>query len=321
MKVDRVIYSPGPGETRHAVFKYYISKINITLWWWLHPPRSHSLPSTTSTNRAVYRLSTNLNLRLNIVHDDICPWNLLIDAETENIRLFDFNSAAKLGQEGDRANSAEFQYDADRNDVKYVVFAVYELITREFSFRCEFYPDELDATKVMEQKTWTQHRHSNLDSPVDEYRRLLAEGVKARAKTDKAVNYFTKASQPLKWPPLRVDDPFMDSDWSPLKRMGRMRSVMVELKRDFLRWERPPTRAFPLPSNQHLLATRQVVRSRNVATASAASPAATRTGTSAGASAAASAAAFAAATTRKGVVPGGTGAGAGTGAASKNPPL
>ncbi|KAK4133731.1 hypothetical protein BT67DRAFT_442647 [Trichocladium antarcticum] len=79
------------------------------------------------------------NLQLVIVHGDICPWNLLIDPSTDSIQLFDFNSGAKLGREGDEENNLEFQYDADRDDVKFVIVTVYELITREFNFRQEFY--------------------------------------------------------------------------------------------------------------------------------------------------------------------------------------
>ena len=38
-----------------------------------------------------------------------------------------------------------------------------------------------------------------------------------------------------------------------------MRGVMVELEKDFLRWQRPPACALPLPEGQRLLATGQVV--------------------------------------------------------------
>lgn len=95
------------------------------------------------TNQAT-KVVDYLNLQLGIVHGDSCPWNLLIDPSTDNIQLFDFNSGAKLGWEGDEENNLEFQYDADRDDVKFVIFTVYELITREFNFRQEFYPEELD---------------------------------------------------------------------------------------------------------------------------------------------------------------------------------
>lgn len=217
-----------------------------------------------------------LNLQLGIVHGDICPWNLLIDSSTDTIQLFDFNSGAKLGWEGDEENSLEFQYDADRDDVKFVIFTVYELITREFNFRQEFYPEELDASGIMEQEVWKQHPDSKLDSPVDEYRRLLAEWVKKRA--DNNIDHFTKSSQPLEWPPLHVDDPFLNEDGTPLKREGRMREVMVLLGKDFLKWQRPPTSSMPLPQGQRLLATGQVVQDEDAAGNTPANPACSSTG-------------------------------------------
>jgi hypothetical protein len=221
-----------------------------------------------------------LNLQLGIVHGDICPWNLLIDPSTDNIQLFDFNSGAKLGWEGDEENNLEFQYDADRDDVKFVIFTVHELTTREFNFRQEFYPEELDASEIMGQEGWERHPDSKLDSPVDEYRRLLDEWAKKRA--DNNIDHFTKASQPLEWPPLYVDDPFRNEDRTTLKRKGRMREVMIMLGKDFLEWQRPPTSSMPLPQGQRLLATGKVVQDEHVAGTSPAPPARASTGASAG---------------------------------------
>lgn len=97
--------------------------------------RRTSLPANTLCQVADY-----LNLNLGIVHGDICPFTLLINAETDSIQLVDFKNAAKLGWEGDLANGAKFEYDENRNDVKFIVFTVYEIITREFEFRSEFIP-------------------------------------------------------------------------------------------------------------------------------------------------------------------------------------
>ncbi len=200
-----------------------------------------------------------LNLELGIVHGDICPWNLLIDPSTDNIQLFDFNSAAKLGWEGDEQHNYEFEDDPERNDVKFAIFTTYELITRKFNFRQEFYPEELDTPKIMAQRTWKKHPDTQLDSPVTEYRHVLAEWAIRRAETDKKVDHFSKTARPLSWPPLHVDDPFLDNFRGPVRKLGRMREVMLLLEKDFLRWERPPTSALPLPEGQRLLATGQVV--------------------------------------------------------------
>ena len=132
----------------------------------------------------------------------------------------------------------------------------------------------------MQQKIWKQHPDSKLDSPVDEYRRLLTEWTQKRTRADKEIDHFTKASQPLQWPPLHVDDPFLNEDWSPVQRKGRMREVMIALEKDFLGWQRPPTSSMPLPQGQRLLATGEVVRDGDVAGASTASTARTSTGAS-----------------------------------------
>jgi len=157
------------------------------------------------------------------------------------------------------SNQQEFQYDADRNDVKFVIFTLYEIITREFCFRLDFYPDELDASKIMKKPKWKKHRNAQLDSPVEEYRRVLGEWAKRRAEIDKKIDHFTKASKPLNWPPL-VISPDMAIDQGNFKRRGAMRSTLTRLGKDFLRWERPPTQALPLPDGQRLLETGEVVR-------------------------------------------------------------
>ena len=136
---------------------------------------------------------------------------------------------------------------------------MYELITRKYCFRREFYPHELDASIIMKKPKWLKHRNVRLDSPVEDYRRVLSEWFKRRNKVDKKVDHFTKASTPLEWPPWQVS-PDMAWDDSPLGRRGEMRMTLIELGKDFLKWERPPTQALPLPNGQRLLATGDVIR-------------------------------------------------------------
>lgn len=119
----------------------------------------------------------HLNLRLGIVHGDVCPWNLAIDPETDSIQLFDFNRAAKLGWEGDKENRLAFRYDEARNDVKFVMLTVQELITREFCSRLDSQPHELDVPQFLVTKDWVPHQDAKLDSPVEKYRRVLNEWI------------------------------------------------------------------------------------------------------------------------------------------------
>jgi hypothetical protein len=93
--------------------------------------------------------------------------------------------------------------------------------------RSKLYPDELGASKVMQQKPQKQCRDSKLGSPVE---------VKKRAHTDTQINHLTKASQPLDWPPLYADHTFMaESDWILVKRKNRVvRVVIVEHEKSCL---------------------------------------------------------------------------------------
>lgn len=149
-----------------------------------------------------------------------------------------------------------------------MIFTLHEIITREFEFCSEFYPHELNASEVMAQE-WVQHEDTQLDSPVEEYRRVLGEWVERRAETDKTVDHFSKASEPLEWPPLRVCE-YMAWDTGMLKRRGRFRKEVRQDGRDFLTWERPPTSALPLLEGQRLLATGEVVDDEEVGGESAA---------------------------------------------------
>ncbi|OAA60358.1 Protein kinase-like domain protein [Niveomyces insectorum RCEF 264] len=173
-----------------------------------------------------------LNLQLGIVHGDICPWNLLIDADADAIQLFDFNSGAKLGWEGDEEHGLVFGYDKDRNDVKFVVYTLYEIITRAFSFRSEFYPNELDAAGLLKKKTWKIDPDVQLDHPVAAYRRILADWVERRKTTDKSVRHFSQAAEPLDCPPV-PKAPTHDRIGQPLDRPAQYRIILLEMAATF----------------------------------------------------------------------------------------
>lgn len=88
----------------------------------------------------------DLNLKYGIHHQDIAPRNLLVDEAADRLLLFDFNFAARIGypyQEEDHD-----QYSVHRDDVKGVVFTIYEIITRDMHFR-EAPHHEQDYTKIL----------------------------------------------------------------------------------------------------------------------------------------------------------------------------
>lgn len=72
----------------------------------------------------------DLNLRFGIEHQDIAPRNLIVDETTDNLMLFDFNSSARI--EGP-LRDGQSVYSIENNDVKGVVFTIYDIITNDNS--------------------------------------------------------------------------------------------------------------------------------------------------------------------------------------------
>ncbi|KAM5344921.1 hypothetical protein ACJ41O_010783 [Fusarium nematophilum] len=199
-----------------------------------------------------------LNLELGIVHGDICVHNLLINPQTDNVQLFDFNMASKLGWDGDDRGGGAFDYDPDRNDVKNTIFTLYELITRDAHFREENEPHEINPSTVMDLDTWEKHPDVHLDADVAEYRQVLQEWLSARKEADAKITLWTQASRYIDWPLLPE---FPEVMWGgSMKRMPyQFRQEMLDIGADFLKWQRPGSCELPLPEGQLLLATGQVI--------------------------------------------------------------
>lgn len=199
-----------------------------------------------------------LNLELGIVHGDIWSHNLLIDPATDDLQIFDFNLASRIGSEGDPQKPTAFRYEADRNDVKYTVFTMYEIITRDMHFREENYPEELDASMVTNLDPWEKHPQVCLDAEVAEYRRLLDAWVDTRRKLDADMTHWSQARSPIDWPCLPE---FPSIFWmgAMTRRPCELRQNMIRSGADFLSWQRVPSRELPLPAGQQLLSTGQVV--------------------------------------------------------------
>lgn len=75
----------------------------------------------------------DLNFKYGIQHQDVAPRNLLVDPETDDLMIFDFNWAARIGYPYRLNNYA--QYWDQRSDVKGAIFTLYEIITRDQHFR------------------------------------------------------------------------------------------------------------------------------------------------------------------------------------------
>ncbi|KAK3904121.1 CBL-interacting serine/threonine-protein kinase 16 [Staphylotrichum tortipilum] len=165
-----------------------------------------------------------LNLRLGIVHSDVCMWNLLIDPETDCLKIFDFNLGAKLGWGGDADHRGAYGYDKHRNDVKFAVFTLYEVITRDLSFREENDPHELEASMVLEMKDWEKHPDVRLERgvKVSEYRGVLENWVNTRRQIDAELQDYKQTPESIDWPLL-----------------PQFPVVMIGLGEPFITWQRP----------------------------------------------------------------------------------
>lgn len=120
--------------------------------------------------RQLIALVDELNLTYGVAHQDVAPRNLLLDESADNIMLFDFNFSARIGGE---------HHWEDRKDVKGLVFTMYELITRDASFRSQPY-EEQNMADVTTMAEWPQHTGTRLDHPVSDYRTVLLRWVEAR---------------------------------------------------------------------------------------------------------------------------------------------
>lgn len=83
--------------------------------------------------RQLLQVIDDLNLNYDIQHQDVAPRNLLVDPETDDLMIFDFNCAVRIGYPH-RIDSYARYWD-QRNDVKGAIFTLYEIITRDDHFR------------------------------------------------------------------------------------------------------------------------------------------------------------------------------------------
>lgn len=142
-------------------------------------------------------LVDDLNYKYGIQHQDIAPRNLLVDEATDNIMLFDFNFSARIGAP---ALNMGIPFLQDRDDVKGVIFTLYEMITRDDHFRSVPHRDQ-DTSSVLEMENWGKHPDVRLDEPVAKYRAKLDSWV-LRRKEQGSLKIFTDASDCFDWPAL-----------------------------------------------------------------------------------------------------------------------
>ncbi|KAL7898868.1 hypothetical protein HDV63DRAFT_176339 [Trichoderma sp. SZMC 28014] len=228
--VDLVSYLPceDAAEPKKVAFKYYFLQQFIHKFWhemnvWIRlPAHPNIVPfdrlvldeirgrvvgftslyipgGTLSENTSrVFKLKwlrqltsvvDDLNFKYGIAHQDISGRNLLIDPKTDDLMLFDFNYCGQIDGIG---------YGEARNDVKGVIFTLYEIITRDTHFRDVRHSEQIPAD-VQGLGEWVQHPDVKLDHPVSEYRAVLNDWVDKR-RTGRQISHYKEASEYIEWP-------------------------------------------------------------------------------------------------------------------------
>lgn len=176
-----------------------------------------------------------LNLNLGIAHQDIAPRNLLIDEEADSIKMFDFNFSVRIGEPG---------YAESRNDIKGIIFTIYEIITRDETLRAVRH--EKQNVLEIEQKEWVQHPDVRLDHPVSEFRKVLREWSEKRRR-GKQITTYTEAPNFIDWPDTPqppLSGTFVYYDGKPATKLLMLwsteRKKLLEQGKTVLNWQRPP---------------------------------------------------------------------------------
>jgi serine/threonine protein kinase len=178
----------------------------------------------------------DLNLKHGIIHQDIAPRNLLIDPSTDNLMLFDFDWAARVGSR---------EVNLARNDIKGVIFTLYEILTQDNQPR-NMRHEEQDVQKVQALAKWDVKTKIESGTDVKTLRLMVTEWAQRRRGQNPA-----KAGHnpplPLRWPrkpPAKTFDPVVVDgkcvDW-PLGE--RLRRDIPKGER-IVRWERTPYSKF-----------------------------------------------------------------------------
>ena len=180
--------------------------------------------------RQLLSVVDDLNHVYGVMHQDIAPRNLLID-ESDNLRIFDFNYAIQIDKD----------YVEERDDMKGVIFTLYEIITLDEHYR-EVPHKEQDADAVMRLE-WTKHPDVKLDAEVGAFRKVLKAWVqKRKGREFKHVDTWVRWTRMPEMPLAKV---FCgtNEEGKPNIRVTRTTAVLrrhlQEMGEPFSDWERP----------------------------------------------------------------------------------
>lgn len=190
--------------------------------------------------RQLIRVVDDLNLRYGISHQDVSPRNLVVGESTDCIMLLDFNFAARIKHTPvDECQT----YREDRNDVKGVIFTVYEIITRDDSRSVPHDEQNVDSLGM----EWVKHPDVRLDHPLEAYLLALQVWRGQRERCQNAVA-TVRAPEAIDWPsrpkPPEKEMPATDLEGRPcsftVEEWYQQRQDVRDQGGKVLNWERPP---------------------------------------------------------------------------------
>lgn len=173
----------------------------------------------------------DLNYQYGIMHQDMAPRNIVIDEEEDNLGIFDFNYSIMI----------EKHYTPHRDDIKGVIFTLYEIITLDEHFR-EFPHEEQNAEALL-QMEWLKHPKVKLDSDAQAFRSALDAWV-----TTRKGNEFNPRDTWVQWPwmPKPPLGPVLNYGPNGEVTGKEMEPVPVLIRKDLVQmgepywdWERP----------------------------------------------------------------------------------
>ncbi|OAQ64389.1 protein kinase-like domain [Pochonia chlamydosporia 170] len=172
----------------------------------------------------------DLNYQYGMMHQDIAARNIVIDEE-DNLRIFDFNYSIMIDK----------HYTPHRDDIKGVIFTLYEIITLDEHFR-ELPHEEQDAEALL-QMEWQKHPEVMLDSDVTEFRSVLDAWVTNRKEKE-----FKPMDSWVQWPwmpkpplgPVLKYGPNGEVTGKEMKPVQVViRKHLVQMGEPYWEWERP----------------------------------------------------------------------------------
>lgn len=148
--------------------------------------------------------------------------------------IFDFNFLVRIGKVG---------YSEARNDIKGVMFTIYEIITRDSKLP-EVEHEEQNVLDV-EKKEWALHPDVQLDHPVSEFRETLVQWSERR-RQGKRITSYKDTPNFIDWPNTPEPPPsevVLNYSSGPATHLKVMWSVerrrMLEQGKTVLNWQRP----------------------------------------------------------------------------------